>query len=136
MASQQPIQVPSNVSQIKTLPDVIRFLGAFAIEVSTKFNTMVSIRSVYGVVGVSGTVGITGSGNFSPSLISTGAYWIAFRESFFLAPTVVAAPTDVAVSVIWALQGVTNTGFRMNIATWSANANVNNAFHFIARGPK
>lgn len=130
------LQVPSDFSGVRNIADVVRFLSAFSQQVSQQFNLLVGVKDVYGVVSASGLIGATGSGNFGASLLTTGGYWIAFRQPFFLPPAVVAAPVDVAVSVIWALQGVTNTGFRMNIANWSANAAVNNAFHFHAKGAR
>jgi hypothetical protein len=136
MGNPSPIRVPSNVSNVKTIPDVVRYVSSCIQEMATQFNTLIANKDVWGVVGNTGFIGVTGSGNFIPSLLATGVYWVGFREPYFTSPTVLVSPTDVTVSVVWSLQGVTLTGFRLNISTWSANASTNNAFHFIAKGAR
>lgn len=136
MGNPSPLRLPSDFGSLNTIPEVVRYVSAFAKEVSIQFNNILGNKDVWGALGISGAIGTTGSGNFIPSLVATGIYWVRFREPYFVPPTVLVAPTDVAASVVWALQGVTNTGFQVNIATWSANTNTNNAFHFLARGPR
>src|SRR5688572_1905892 len=109
MGVQSPIQVPAAVSQLKTLPEVVRFLGAFALEVAGKFNSLVANKETYGSVGGSGLVGVTGSGDFGASFVGTGTYYVGFRVPFFTRP--VALATAEGNSCYAVASGVTTTGF-------------------------
>jgi hypothetical protein len=132
MGTPAPIQVPSNFSNIKTQADVLRFLSSFSSDVATQFNTLIANKELYGAVGISGAVGITGSGNFSPSLISTGLYWVAYREPFKLSPSVFL--TSGAASTIISM-GSTGTGFLATVQNLAGTL-VNSNFNFLVKGQR
>lgn len=133
MGVQAPIQVPSAVSNLKTLPEVVRFLGAFAIEVATKFNSLVANKECYGAFSGTGIIGVTGSGDFGVSFVSTGIYWVAFRVPYFTRPVVQA--TASAAPFLASAEGITTTGF--SVRTVDVNGNLLNIpVDFFAKGPK
>lgn len=132
MANVGPLQIFSDLSQVKTFPDLVRFLSAFTAQVSTQFNNLISNRTVYGYVSASGIVGI-GSGNFGVSLIGTGRYFIRPREPWFTYPAVTVTPNaGVDLSAVAASLG--NTGFLVYI--YSAGSLTSCAFSFNATGAR
>jgi hypothetical protein len=86
-----PIQVPSDLSNLKTFPDLARFLSAFCAKVATEINSLVSQKTIWGVVGASAGISF-GSGNFSATLASFGLFHIQFRQAYNTVPSVQAHP--------------------------------------------
>lgn len=131
MGNPSPLRLPNDFGSLKTIPEVVRYVTAFAKEVSIQFNTLLGNKDVWGSVGISGTVGATGSGNFVPSLLAAGSYWISFREPYFVPPvcSVTPATTSAAVSV----SGVTTVGF--SVLTTNLSGTLTNVpFHFMTKG--
>ncbi len=87
MANFGPIQVPSDLSNIQTFPDLVRFVSAFVSQAAGQYNGLFANKTVRGSIGLSGTI-VTGSSNFGCSITATGSYFIAFREAFSVRPTV------------------------------------------------
>lgn len=134
MGNPSPIRVPSNVSNVKTIPDVVRYVSSFIQDMAAQFNTLIANKDVFGVVGNTGFIGATGSGNFVPSLLATGVYWVSFREPYFVPPSVVVTLSRTPSSVISSISGVTNSGFQMNVAHSSSQTAFNCEFHFHVKG--
>lgn len=135
MANFGPIQVPSNLSNLKTLPDIVRFLSAFSAQIASAFNGLIATKGVWGVIGASGNV-LSGSDNFGASLVSTGNYHIAYREPYRLLPaTVATAHNDVNSQPTARIAGSTLGSIDIQ-CTNGSNAVVNNRFSFIVQGAR
>lgn len=134
MATFGLIQVPSNLSNLKTFPDLTRFLSAFTAQVADAFNGLVSTKDVWGTIGVSGAI-LSGSGNFGASLVSTGNYHIAYREPFFKLPTPLVAPfSSSLVAFPFARIAGSTLGAVDILCVNSSNVAVNNPFSFFVSG--
>lgn len=134
MGNISPISVPSNVSNLQTLPDVVRYLAAFADQITAQFNNLVGIKDCYGAIGATGVIGFTGSGNFGVSLVSAGSYYLAFRQPFSFPPSVVVTPATTAV--IFCVAGVTTSGFQVFSTTVGNSTLINAPFHFQVKGAR
>lgn len=132
MANTGPIQVPSSLSNLKTFPDLVRFLSSFTSQVAGQFNNMLSNKSAWGVVDASANV-LSGSDNFGASLISPGEFWIAFREGLSSPASAVATPS-IAGFVMTA--GTTLSGFNVKTRASIGGAATSIPFSFIATGAK
>lgn len=136
MANFGPIQAPSNLSNVTTLPDLIRYVSTFASQVSDSFNGLIKQKSAWGVIGFTGTI-ISSSNNFGASFVGAGLYYVVFRQPFIRAPSVVLTPwttggTDRPVARI---DGVTTTGFAVSTVLGAGSGTPTNLqFNFIAMG--
>lgn len=128
------VQVFSDLSQIKTVNDVVRFLSAFCSQTAEKVNALVAAKDVFGSVGNTGVIGVTGSANWGASYVSTGTYFLSFREPYARPPATVATPATAAV--LLSVSGVTNTGFTVLSVDATSLGLVNSEFHFHAKGSK
>jgi len=133
MGNPSYIQVSSNFSNIKTIPDVVRYLSALAQTITSEFNSLVGNKDVYGGIGNTGFIGFTGTGNYGVSFVSTGTYYLGFREAFAFPPSVVM--TAASAAVICSSSGVTTSGFTVLTHNTSA-ALVNAPFHFHVKGAR
>jgi hypothetical protein len=122
-----PITNYANVSNLKTIPDITRFLSAFCQQIGTQFNNLLSTRLVSGAVSNTGTIlsGITNAA-FGVSFVSAGVYYIKFVSPFHARPSVLVS-SESNGSVICYASGVTTTGF-------TVGANSNFQFSFLAIG--
>lgn len=131
MANFGPIQVPSNLSNLKTPADIVRFLSAFTAQVANQFNASLSQKTVAGVVGISGGVSFGGAG-FNASLSILGLYSVHFRVPFVSGPAVTI--TTIGSGIAYAT-GTTTTGFSVNLLTAAGVPTAQNApFSFVAVG--
>lgn len=87
MANAGQISSASNLTNIKTLPDLVKYISAFTIDVTTQFNHLISNKLVWGAVGQSGNI-ISGSPNFGVTILATGIYSIFFRQAFTKRPAI------------------------------------------------
>lgn len=133
MANTGPIQVPSNLSQLSTLPDLVRFVSSFATQAASQFNGLFATKTAWGAIGISGVIA-AGSGNYGASLVSTGTYYIKFREDFSQRP--VAAVTSEQVLAVPQITGATLSGFQVLMTAAGATVGVNAPFSFIAMGAR
>jgi hypothetical protein len=133
MAKTGPIQVPSNLSNIDSFPDLVRFVSAFATQVVKQFNGAFATKTVWGVIGVSGTV-IAGSSNFGASLVSLGNYHVTFREAYAGRPAVVPGAELLASNIY--VSGVTTTGFDLSAFNAAGTSFHTQQFSFIATGAR
>lgn len=134
MGNPSPVVVPSDLSNIKTVPELVRFLSACLKDLTSQFNTLLSNKEIYGSIGTSGTIGFTGSGNYGVSLIGTGSYYVSFREAFKLTPAVYVTPHIGSALVIANVTPAT-TGFLATIQNTSTVL-VNSNFSFLVKGTK
>jgi hypothetical protein len=126
------LTVFSDFSNLKDFPQVQRFLSSFCVDVRDRVNRLIAIKDTYGAIGGTALIGVTGSGNYGASFISTGTYWIGFREPYVSPPSVVA--TAEIGNVIASVGGVTTTGF--GVLCYSSGALYNSGFNFHAKGSK
>ena len=134
MANVGPIQVFSSLSNVKTIPDLVRFLSAYTSQVSQQFNNLISSKTVWGVVGVSGAVLAGNTMSFGVSFMGTGKYYVGFSRPMSIRPAVAfSAETYPALSV--GMTAATTAGF-MALPFNSIGGNVNSQFSFIATGGK
>lgn len=133
MANFSKIQVPSNLSNLSTLPDIIRYFSAFASQVADSFNGLAAQKSVWGTIGFTGTVvtGVTTS--FGASFVGTGLYYIAFRQPFGRQPAVTLGPWSLNGINFGEISGASTTGFSVRTTDNLGNA-ANVQFSFIAMG--
>lgn len=136
MGNPSPIQVPSDLSNIETISDVVRYFSAAVGQITSQFNSLLANKDIYGSVSATGFVGFTGSGNFGVSFVSAGVYFVSFRQPYSFPPSVVIAPqTTNATMIVFGVSGVTTSGFSVNMNTSGGSA-VNNPFHFHAKGAR
>lgn len=135
MANYGFIQVPSNLSNLTNPKDIVRYFAAFASQVANSFNGLLATKPVWGVIGLSGAV-LSGSSNFGSSLVSTGTYYIAYREEYSGRPSVTATACYGANASPNAItSGSSSIGFNVLVYNSSAVL-VNNEFSFIAMGAR
>lgn len=130
MSKVGPIQVPSNLSNLSSQADIVRYFSAFASQVASSFNALLSVKTWWGAVGVTGT-SVGGSSNYSASLIATGHYHVQFRKAASIRPSVLSAPE--AAATLSYQSGVTLSGFDTFVTDLSGNPK-NAQFSFIATG--
>ncbi len=122
MSNVGPIQTFTNLTNLKNISDITRFLTAFTSQVGMQFNNLLSNRFISGAVSSTGTV-VAGA-NYGVSFVSAGSYYIKFSPAYTQRPSVIVS-SETATSAY--PNGVTTIGF-------SVTAAANTAFSFICRG--
>lgn len=142
-----PIQVPSNLLNVKTFPDVVRFLSAFTSQAASKFNALIAERREEGTsaglhswayVNANGTLRFS-SGSVSATLTATGFYSVFFGLTFGAGPAVIPTPAGaslaanrIAIGVVGATLG--RADVYINDGGPGGGTPRNSDFMFIARG--
>ena len=134
MANVGPIQTFSSLSNVKTIPDLVRFLSAYTSQVSQQFNNLISSKTVWGVVGISGAVLAGNTMSFGVSFVGTGKYFIGFTRPMSIRPAVSFSPETSAVIAV-GMTSASTAGF-MALPFNNVGGSVNSQFSFIATGGK
>lgn len=93
MSALGPVQVPSNFTNVKTFPDLVRYVSSFTSNLARQFNELVSRRDVVDARFASAIVNSDGSATYlfgiqGATLLSAGRYRVFFESDFSAPPAV------------------------------------------------
>lgn len=125
MANVGPLQLFTNVANLKTIPDITRFLTAFCTQVKIQFNNNISTKQIAGIVSGSGTV--VGGSFFAASMMSSTSFYVIFDNPFSHLYSVVASPNAKA-------NAFAILGQSLNSFTYTGSSNT--GFGFLAMGAR